>query len=288
MKRILLSVGAIVFVAAVVIGATGAFFSDTETSTGNTFTAGAIDLTIDNTSYLNGAFNSGTSWLQAVDLTNELFFNFSDLKPGDYGEDTISIHVNNNDAYACVDVRLDSNDDNGITEPESAVDSTDGAGNGELADHVDFMWWVDDGDNVLEVGENLLPAGPLGNLSVGEVATIALAEPSGGGVFGGALPGDTTVFLAKAWCFGDISASPVPQDGETDIMSPAGDNEGTGNVGNGTAGQPSDGGFTCSGASSANNITQSDSFEATISFFAEQARNNDSFKCSAHLKSGGV
>ena len=38
-------------VSAVVLGATTAFYSDTETSTGNTFTAGAIDLTVDNESY---------------------------------------------------------------------------------------------------------------------------------------------------------------------------------------------------------------------------------------------
>mgnify|MGYP001578414017 FL=1 len=56
-KRILLSLGMIVFVAAAALGATGAFFSDTETSTGNTFTAGAIDLGIDNESYYNGMFN---------------------------------------------------------------------------------------------------------------------------------------------------------------------------------------------------------------------------------------
>ena len=34
-------------------GGTGAFFNDTETSTGNTFAAGAIDLKVDNTSYYN-------------------------------------------------------------------------------------------------------------------------------------------------------------------------------------------------------------------------------------------
>ena len=51
MKKILLSLGMIVFVGGLIIGATGAFFSDTETSTGNTFAAGAIDLKIDNTSY---------------------------------------------------------------------------------------------------------------------------------------------------------------------------------------------------------------------------------------------
>lgn len=65
-KRILLSVSMIAFVGALVVGATGAFFSDTETSTGNTFTAGAIDLQVANASYIdqgNGLEESeSTSW----------------------------------------------------------------------------------------------------------------------------------------------------------------------------------------------------------------------------------
>ena len=48
MKKIILSLSVIAVAAAVVVGATTAFFSDTETSTGNTFTAGSIDLKIDN------------------------------------------------------------------------------------------------------------------------------------------------------------------------------------------------------------------------------------------------
>ncbi|MDO8569266.1 MAG: TasA family protein [bacterium] len=85
MKKILLSLSMIVFVGAVVIGATGAFFSDTETSTGNTFTAGAIDLGVDNTSYYNGHLNQGTTWQIDWDLSEGIphqFFNFNDLKPG--------------------------------------------------------------------------------------------------------------------------------------------------------------------------------------------------------------
>ena len=53
MKKILLSMSMIAVVAVVAIGATGAFFSDTETSTGNTFTAGAIDLTVDSEQHYN-------------------------------------------------------------------------------------------------------------------------------------------------------------------------------------------------------------------------------------------
>lgn len=47
MKKILLSLGVIAVVGGVVWGATGAFYNDTETSTGNIFTAGSIDLKVD-------------------------------------------------------------------------------------------------------------------------------------------------------------------------------------------------------------------------------------------------
>jgi predicted ribosomally synthesized peptide with SipW-like signal peptide len=46
-KRIVLALGMIVVVAAIVISGTGAFFSDSETSANNIFTAGSIDLTVD-------------------------------------------------------------------------------------------------------------------------------------------------------------------------------------------------------------------------------------------------
>ena len=48
-KRVLLSLGLITAIAAIVISGTGAFFSDTETSAGNVFTAGSIDLKVDHT-----------------------------------------------------------------------------------------------------------------------------------------------------------------------------------------------------------------------------------------------
>jgi predicted ribosomally synthesized peptide with SipW-like signal peptide len=48
MLRILKSLLVITAVAAIATGATSAYFSDTETSTGNTFTSGTLDLTVDN------------------------------------------------------------------------------------------------------------------------------------------------------------------------------------------------------------------------------------------------
>ena len=168
-KKIIISLAIIGVVAAIAVGGTVAYFSDTETSTGNTFTAGGIDLTIDNTSYYNGSLNQETSWLQAKNLEQgDLFFNFSDIKPGDWGEDTISFHVNNNDSWLCADVTLTGNDDNGITEPEEEDgDITDGLGQGELANEMHFFWWADDGDNVFEQGEEaFIGGGTLANLKL--------------------------------------------------------------------------------------------------------------------------
>lgn len=268
MKKILLSIATLGVVGALAIGATTAIFSDDEVSTGNTFTAGAIDLKIDNESYYNGVLNEGTTWLQLADLDDGqgpgpdgsyLFFDFRDLKPGDHGEDTISLHVGENDSWLCVDVTLTSDDDNGLTEPEEVDgDQTGGVGEGELADQVDFIWWADDGDNVYEKDEELLPAGPLGVLNVGDTATVALAD-SQNNIWGdeGPLPGDETRYIGKAWCFGILTPAPV-QPGENDPAV--------------------DPGFDCDGAP-INNITQTDSMTADIVFHAEQSRHNEEFEC---------
>jgi len=47
MAKLILSLSVIAAAAVVVVGATTAFFNDTETSTGNVFTAGSIDLKVD-------------------------------------------------------------------------------------------------------------------------------------------------------------------------------------------------------------------------------------------------
>lgn len=182
MKKILLSSGLIVFMAAVVISATGAFFSDTETSTGNTFTAGALDLKVDSQSHFNGLVcvvsEQGSTWQvpqggQSVGpehypqpgmpctgtwaetdlIPGSLafrFFNFDDLKPGDEGENTISLHVTDNDAWGCFIVDRVSDLDVTCTEPESedADDVScvaDIAAAGELGAALTFDAWLDEG-----------------------------------------------------------------------------------------------------------------------------------------------
>lgn len=273
MPRIILSLALIVITGgALTFGATRAFFSDTEVSNANIFTAGAIDLKVDNESYYNGVLNEGTTW-EAKDLTVEKFFDFGDLKPSDYGEDTISLHVENNDAYLCANVKLTSNSDNTQTEPEALVDAN-ATTTGELAGLVNFLWWADDGDNVLETGENVLSQGPISALGVGGSTTIAIADSQNNIWTGsGPIPGNTTLHIGKAWCFGTLGIEPLAQDSSSSTRSPAGDNDGV----NG-AGRPEDGGVTCDGHLLGNE-SQTDSLTADVTFSAIQARHNERFLC---------
>ncbi len=264
MKKILLSSSLIIFaIGSLVLGSTGAFFSDVESSSGNTFTAGAIDLKIDNTSYYNGVLNEGTTW-SLTDLTDELFFDFDDLKPGDIGEDTISIHVDNNDAYVCADITLTSNEENGVNGPEAEDgDTTSAVGEGELASNVNFLWWADDGDNVLEEDEDVISQGPIGDLSLGLPHTVSLADSANNIWTGvpGPILGGSTEYIGKGWCFGSLSLDKEGQDGLTD-------------VGPDVRGE----GFTCDG-SLLDNTTQTDILTADIKFSAVQSRHNPNFLC---------
>lgn len=274
MNRILLSISMIVFAVAIVAGGTTAFFSDEETSSGNTFTAGAIDLKVDSEQHYNnmvcvevdddtfewqpedgftppddhypaeGSECDGT-WTETDLGPTHKFFNFSDLKPGDHGENTISFHVYNNDAYMCAIVSNVQDDDNGLTEPESDVDATGGPiGEGELSQEIHFFAWADDGDNIWEEGEPALfqnVEGPVADILEG--AEYPLWTPQTG-----ALEATTTRYLGLYWCYGDV----VVDTDNTTLM--------------------------CDG-SATTNLTQTDSLTADISFRIEQARHNEFFTC---------
>ena len=280
MKRILLSLLTVAAVSAIGITATRAFFSDVETSEDNVFTAGAIDLKIDNTSYAldhnipgftdpQGVLvsSTNTSW-QLYDLTIQKFFNFEDLKPGDYGEDTISIHVNNNDAWLCAAARVTDNSDQDCTESELDDDSTcvteTSGTNGDLAQQVNFAFWKDDGDNVFESDESTFLNGPISGL--GTAGQIKLSDSTGGPLGPGAVVGDTDVFIGKAWCFGTLTEASVtpggyPQGPLTTVDSTT--------IGTG---------FTCDG-SGVDNAAQTDQVVGDMQFYAEQSRNNGTFTC---------
>ncbi len=67
-KQIIISLSIIAAIAAIAVGGTVAYFSDTETSTGNTFTAGTIDIAVE----------GENPWLQTTTL------NVVDMKPSQH------------------------------------------------------------------------------------------------------------------------------------------------------------------------------------------------------------
>lgn len=243
MKKILLSLGMITVVSIAAIGTTGAFFSDTETSTGNTFTAGAIDLKVDNTQHYNGnvcALNSdghyvwsgnapypvpgsdctGKTWvLKDLAPTVDKFFDFGDIKPGDNGEDTISLHVTNNDAYVCAKVSNLTNFENGQTEPEALVDSTTGVNDGELQSTMLWKVWRDDGgadhqgiagDNIWQPSEQVLTEGHPAN------GVLPLYDSTTGT---GPLVASSTAYLGVSWSLPATSGNETQTDSMTGDIS---------------------------------------------------------------------
>jgi len=148
------------------------------------FTAGALDLKIDSQSHYNGMVCTGNpgvwtagaefqgldanvpadhypqpgdvcggTWAE-TDLGPGLFkfFDFADVKPGDDGENTISLHVTNNDAWGCFLVDNVTDEDVTCTEPESEAEGDVScsqedpvAAEGELGAALSFDAWLDQG-----------------------------------------------------------------------------------------------------------------------------------------------
>ncbi len=153
MKKILLSVLSVGVVAVVAVFATQAFFSDEEKSVGNTFTAGKLDLVLN--SVLLGI---------RTPIDGPLF-ELKDMKPGDLGERTVELYVDDNPACGFVSVDVKDDKDNSCTEPE-LVDENDCTpdGAGELNDEVQFAVWEDPNcNNVYEpvLNERILTQGTL-------------------------------------------------------------------------------------------------------------------------------
>lgn len=290
-KKSILSLFTLGVVTILAVVSTNAFFNDTETSTGNILQAGSLDLKIDSEAHYAGMVCSlGGLWEEdAVGPTNntrpellgtacegtwelkdliagDAFFSILDVKPGDSGENTISIHVDDNDAWLCADLTLAENDDNSSTEPEledgDVADVPGDEFDGELAENVSFTAWIDqgatpgwqgdedegEGDNVWQGDEDepLLftnVSGPASDVLGG--TTYALADSTTGF---GPISGDVTNYLGLQWCHGVMTV-----DTTADTIS-------------------------CDG-STLDNTTQTDSFSANVVFRAEQARNNSGFRC---------
>lgn len=259
-KKILISLAVICAAAAIAVGATTAFFSDTETSTGNTFTAGELDLKVDDECTYNGVEQNFCTF-EETDLTDELFFDYGDIKPGDEGENTISLHVYNNDSYVCAQIADLANAENGCTEPEDIDDAScdnPGVTQGELQDYLLFTIWKDtDCDNELDEATEGYCTGYTGceqwtnedeclaeqcQWTPGQSGEQVLVadQPASNGLWpiadsqtGGPLKGDTTTCIGVNWGISPLTG----------------------------------------------NIIQGDSLTGNVIFTATQARHNDGFTC---------
>ncbi|MEK9201267.1 MAG: hypothetical protein AAB909_04830 [Patescibacteria group bacterium] len=189
-----------------------------------------------------------TGTFALVDLTQEKFWDLTDVKPGDYGENTISMHIEDNPVWACIDILNLNNAENDRIDPEiEAGDATDDPQGGELAQNIYFTSWADDGDNIWEQGEPLLftnEQGPASDVLNGKTYTLV----DSGSPLPTPFPGGSTQYLGLAWCAGTMTIDGV----------------------NFT--------ITCNGASMGN-VAQTDSLTADVRFRVEQHRNNPNFLC---------
>lgn len=228
MKKILGSILTISALMLLVFGASSAFFSDTETSADNVFTAGALDLKVDNNCTYNGvACDFGQemfdSWT-ATDLgATHKFFYFTDVKPGDFGEDTVSLHVDN-DAWLRLLINNVTDADNNCTEPEGLVELGDCGTDGEMRENLLFTIWLDhgetpgfqgltdtgEGDNVWQDGDEpvLVTEGPVD--AGGEILDLADA-----GLY---LLGGETAYFGISWELPDTVGDEVQTDSMTADM----------------------------------------------------------------------
>jgi len=139
MKKILLSLlGLILAISLVGLGAF-AFFSDVETSTGNTFTAGTLDLNIDGSN------------------TNVVKFTVGNMRPGNQPKGSYTLaNVGTINGFLDLENIVVTSAENGRLDPEiEAGDTTDGVG--ELQNVLGVYLFVDYGkDGWFSVGDKVI------------------------------------------------------------------------------------------------------------------------------------
>jgi predicted ribosomally synthesized peptide with SipW-like signal peptide len=180
-------------------------------------------LTINGNCDNNGEFAENCRLWSEKDLGDgDTFFNFSDIKPGDWGTNLISLHVKSNDAWSCLFVdKVGDNDE-------------------EISEDLNVVVWQENGtaNGTHEAGETILYKGPLADSNI----------PVADATHGIQITGGDTRYIGLAWCFGAQTA-------DTNTVA-----------------------ITCSGAA-VDDEAQGDTLSATLTAFAEQWRNNAGFDC---------
>lgn len=274
-------------IAAIITGVTLAFLSDTESSSGNNFMAGKLNLKVGSECSYNGDIIEGCNWITPKDLEDELFFDFDDIKPGDYGENTLKLQIDNNDAWVCGIVKNIKNDDNGCELPESDIDTSCGEDQGELGDNLFFTVWVDtDCDNILALEIPAVPEVPAhcgGGYEWSQQECIYAGEDQ------------NYCNDLIDWGFGcvwfdyqpEIPAQPGEQilaenQKANSMLWPIADS--TTNTGPITSQEDYCLGISWNVPLETDNIIQSDSVTGDIEFFAVQARHMEDFSCADYFQ----
>jgi spore coat-associated protein N len=143
-KKATIAVIVLAMVAVFSSGMIYAYFDDTETSSGNSFSAGTLDLKV------NSVDNPTST------------FTVSNVYPG--ATNSVSVTLTNSGTISgtlSVAIISVTNGPGQTPEPEAALGTAD---NGELGSKMDVTLWIDtDGDNMIDGGETTLYNGLLDN-----------------------------------------------------------------------------------------------------------------------------
>lgn len=155
MKKILLSIITVLLMVGMVTSATTAYFSDTETSTGNTFAAGTLDLNLDGGN------------------TNVVKFTVSNMKPGDSQTGTWRVsNAGSIAGYLDLQNITQTHSAGTTTEPELAVENPDV---GTLGTLLNVNLFVDANNNgVLDGGETTIYSGLMGSMATDYDQNVSL------------------------------------------------------------------------------------------------------------------
>jgi hypothetical protein len=173
-----------------------------DTAPGNTFATKGLDLKIDSRAWYNGEKVKELSWkLKNLVPGTDHFFSYDDIKPGDSGKTIISMHVKKSSAWLCLDFTNLTGEENGHNEPEGEVDEDDTS---ELLEGMELFAWIDDGDNVFEVGEKpLFGTTTQKAIDVINDKTYPIADWKKGPACGD----NETRYVGIFWCAGDLSVN---------------------------------------------------------------------------------
>lgn len=116
-----------------------------------------------------------------TDLENGVhkFFNFNDVKPGDVGEDTVSLHVYDNDAWGRMKIDVTKDEDNTCTNSEEIAENNACVapnGPGELRENLNFTIWLDEGTMPGFQGKGTDPGEGDNVKQAGEIELVAPGE----------------------------------------------------------------------------------------------------------------